>query len=162
MNVVCKKNAEIRDEELSVLYDISFSNNSNQEKMISKEDWIDLTKKDNNLLCFEFFNEEEFVGYVLISMLENENFVSAFEIMKKYQSDGKTFKEMIRMLLPYTNTKNIYTGIIFNENHHAQIAFKSIGAIPDKNKYKVSYDRLNEFLDKNIVFSDEMKPLDNK
>lgn len=163
MKIICKKNVELTDEELELFYDLYVSNlDENVRKEYSvysdenKKIWINNIKDNNQLFCAEYFEENEFVGYIMIVLYEKENYVQEFEIVKKFQGDGKSFKNMVKLILPFTNTKNVYTGLIYDYNHHAKKVFKSIGAVPDHNKYVVDYDRLVRFVDENKVLDDKM------
>lgn len=169
MKIIVKRNSELSRENLEVLFYLYSMNlnktnveNKTHEKTSDKDNWINTIKNNDNLKCFEFYNEKGFVGYILIEFMNDENYISEFQIMGEYQRDGRTFKEMIMLVLPYTNKEKKYSGRIMSNNNHAKAAFKSLGALVDNGKYVIKYDRLVKFLNQELKLDSSMKPLNNQ
>lgn len=160
MKVNSSKTSELTREQIGQLYDLCYSNlspkmiKSNHYSELStpeyKEKWIDEIKNKENAVYLEFFDDSNFVGFTIIYLNPDENFVREFQIIKEYQDDGKSFKEMVRLALPSTNKNNIYTGIIFDDNNGAKNAFRSLGVGMRGGKYQVTYDMLVKMLDRQV------------
>ena len=165
MRIVCKKNNELTREELEVLYDVY--SRSIKEVSIDEDDysqvrtlnykntWINDLKNNDRLLCALYYDESTFVGYILISLNEDLNYIIDFQITKNYQGDGITFKQMIKLVLPFTNTNKKYAGKIITYNSHARNSFKSIGALPRNGMYEVTYSKLIGYLYKDLVSNEK-------
>ena len=165
MRFVCKKNNELTNEELEVLYDVY--SQSIKEISIDEDDyshvrtlnykntWINDIKNNNRLICAEYYDGSTLVGYILVSLNDEYNYIIDFQITRNYQGDGVTFKEMIKLLLPFTNTNKKYVGKILTYNSHARNSFKSIGALSKNGMYEVTYSKLVEYLYKDLVFDDK-------
>ena len=111
-----------------------------------KEEWINEISSKNNAVCLEFFEGVMFVGFIILYLEDNENFIREFQVTKDYQKNGKTFRKMIDLTIPYTNKEKLYTGVIFDENNEAQRTFKAFGANIVKGKYQITYDILMKVL----------------
>ena len=172
MNIICKNNNDITREELNELYDIYLDNIPREAKVddhykfIMDEDyrnkWINEIINEPNLLCCKYYNEKELIGYIIIFLKEKENYIREFEIISKYQNDGTTFKEMVKLALPFTNIQNNYTGKILHYNIDAKSAFRSLGALPKDGKYFASYDTINKMMNTVIENQYKQRPADVK
>ena len=161
MQVVNKKTNLLSREETSDLFDVCYNNlpntvlNSKNYSELStsnyKEEWINEIINEENGICLIYSNGERFVGFVIIYLRESENFIREFQILKEFQDDGKTFYEMIKLALPFTDTSKIYTGIIYEENRSAIKSFKNLGVGIIKGKYQIKYDLLKKMLDKKLT-----------
>lgn len=153
MEIINKNQQTITNEDLEKLYEIYYSNTTIEEssfiasKKSHKENWIKDIISNPKLLCSMFYDNNILIGYIIFSLEEKENYVREFEIIKEYQNDGKTFKEMIKKALPYTNINNLYTGRILSFNEDAKKTFKGIGTFLHQGKYVCPYNRLIKFLD---------------
>ena len=153
MELINKNNSNITYEELERLYEIHFNNLTVEENRVVtsndnyKEQWINEIKNNPQLLCSMFFDNNVLIGYIIIFLNSDENYIRDFEIVKDYQSNGHTFKEMVKMVLPYTNKDKLYTGRILPFNEHAKSVFIRIGALINDGKYVCPYNRLIKVID---------------
>lgn len=158
MKCVCNKSSELSYEDVNKLYEMfkdnmaKFAEKLNLYKCIYvdsyKEKWINDTLKDENLLCFRYYYEEDLAGFIFIIVNEDENFVREFHVDKKFQGDGKTFYQMIKLAVSDISNENDYTGDIWMINDKSKAVFKHIGAKFDDKKYRISSNHLKEWLNR--------------
>ncbi len=160
MELIVKRNTELTREEVEELFKIYFENITpildvykSRAKIYDtnehREEWITGVLTDNTLRCFKFVENNKLIGFILIEFLENENFIFDFDIIDEYKSDGITFNKMIELAFPYCQEGKEFTGIIWRENENALMKFKSIGALLINKKYRLSYDKVKEMIEKN-------------
>ena len=145
MEIVNKNNISISNDDIKNMFEIYYGNLPETKKnnmQITKEEMAKELVQSNNLLCSMFYDNGKLIGYIIMYLREDENFIREFEIVKEYQHDGKTFINMIKMALPYTDIRKKYTGIIYNDNYNAKMAFKRVGALIKDKKYVCTYDNL--------------------
>jgi hypothetical protein len=157
MEIVNRKNEQITEDDLYKLYDIYENNLPGYVKtdvifqsIVGDEyrsKWVNEIMEEPNKLVSMFYEGEALVGYIMIYEKEEENYIREFEIIKEYQDDGKTFRGMISLILPYTNKEKLYTGKILQYNDSAKVAFFTVGAIHNKGLYVCPYDRLVAMLE---------------
>ena len=149
MEIINKNNLSITNEELEKLYLIYYDNVSSDDiKYVNndKEEWINEIKSFSNTNYYLFYDNNYLIGYIIIYPKDDSNYIREFEIIKNYQNDGKTFIDMIRMTLPYTDTNKAYEGRILSYNDTAKMSFKRVGALVNNGMFVCTYDRLIKML----------------
>ena len=100
------------------------------------------------LLCVECIENNYLIGFALLTLKEDENYINEFHIMKERQHDGFTFREMIKVIIQKSQAGKDFTGRIWTENYDAKKIFHSMGALPDGEKYRLSYDKAVKWANK--------------
>lgn len=158
MDILYKKNTELSDGELEAIYSLHYSNvesyatRYNKFKNISspeyKQKWTNYVRENNNLICIAVVNDGYLIGFTLLILEENENYISDFYIAKEYQHDGQTFRALIENTFKIARPNTNFTGRIWNENTEAKTVFQSLGARIKDGKYVVSYSKIKEWIEK--------------
>ena len=78
---------------------------------------------------------------------QEETYINEFHILEQNQHDGKTFRAMVQEIFKAGQPNKDFTGRIWQENYNAQKIFKSMGALPVKEKYHLKYEKLKEWLE---------------
>ena len=146
MENIIRNSKTITRLELERLYSIYADNFPDDKQEMNH--WIDEIITEPDVLYSMFYDNDKLAGYIIIYLRETENYIREFEIAKEYQNNGTTFKDMIKETIHYTNTDNMFTGIILPNNEEAKGVFRRIGAIAVDGKYSVPADRLIKLLDK--------------
>lgn len=159
MDLLCKKNTELKVEELDVLFQLCKYNaqsliNCNKGQKFNTEEyrnqWIREALENNNLLCLECVENGYLIGFVFIILKEDENYINEFHIIDNYRHDGKTFRYIVNGIINVSQPYKDFTGRIWSENHNAQKIFKCMGAILKEGKYRLSYNKAKEWLIKDV------------
>lgn len=157
MECVVRKNSEITLEKAEELFQIFINNMSKYADMNSffkgikteqyKDKWINDVLNNDKLSSYEYYENDNLVGYILIIFLDNENYIHEFEIDSKYQGDGKTFKEMVKNTIDLIDNNNDFSGDIWFINKKSRNVFKHIGASFVDDKYIASRDVLLRWIE---------------
>ena len=159
INLVCKKNSELSMDEVIDLFNIYYKNilpyidKYKKDKEYStieyKNNWINYVINRDNLLCFKYYDDNKLIGFIVLRLLEEETYISDFNIIEEYQDDGYTFKEMIKLAFPKCPVNKKITGRILAENHNARLTFSSLGAVLRNKKFVISYEQLRKWIENN-------------
>lgn len=161
MEIFCKKNTELSYQELEVLFQLYKYNNKttlhNNIKSVTdrikkieteeyKDKWIRAILDNNLLLCFECVESNNLIGFALLTLNENENYINEMHIIEQRQQDGITFRSLVNSIFQKAQVDKDFTGRIWRDNYNAKRIFKSMGAIPIEDKYRISYKKLEEWI----------------
>lgn len=159
MEIICKRNNELTYQELEILFQMYKYNNKsiikneenlkikNIEKKEFKDEWINNILKNNSLICIICLEQKYLIGFALLTLNQEENYINEFHILEQNQRDGKTFRAMAQGIFKVSQPNKDFTGRIWTENYNAQKVFKSMGALPVKEKYHLKYEKLKEWLE---------------
>lgn len=115
-----------------------------------KEKWIKEVLENNNLICLECVESGYLIGFVFLVLNEDENYIMEFHIINSYQHDGRTFRYIANGIVNASQPGKEFTGRIWSENYSAQKIFKSMGALLKDGKYRLSYNKVKEWLEKDV------------
>lgn len=156
MNIFYKKNNELSDNEIEVLYRLYYENvekyakeYKNRENLITlkhKEQWMNAIKENNSLISILCVDNDRLVGFILLSLLPEENYINELHICRDYQNDGVTFKELMKACFNIAQPGKPFGGRIWKENHETKSLFLNIGAKGENGKYTLEYDKAVEFI----------------
>lgn len=156
MKTILKTNKELSRKEAEILYDIFLDNMktfAEQNKIYAsiltekyREKWISNTLENDINKIVLFYEGDSLIGYIVGEEQEKENFIRDFQIVKAYQKDGHTFKNMIIEGVKCFNLSKEFSGDIWMFNSHSREVFKHIGATFDDGKYRLSYEKLKNWL----------------
>lgn len=158
MEIFCKKNNELTYHELEVLFQLYVYNNSqirsNSIKIKNinteeyKQNWIKSALENNSLFCVECVESNNLIGFAFVTLMKNENYINEMHIIEGRRQDGVTFRAMVNAILQNSQVGKDFTGIIWQENYDAKKIFKSMGALLIDGKYRLSYDKVQTWLNK--------------
>jgi len=153
MKVLHKKNNELNDGEIESLFAlhlnsvISYSNTyGNLKTSEYKDKWKRYVKETENLICTAAILNGYLIGFSLMVLDDDENYISDFYIDQKHQNDGQTFRFLIENTFKVANPNKIFSGRIWSENKDAQNTFLKIGATFKEGKYYATYEKIKEWV----------------
>lgn len=158
MEIFCKRNTELTYHELEVLFQLYLYNNNKirsnsiKAKRINteeyKKNWIKAVLENNSLFCVECIESNNLIGFSFVTLMESENYINEMHIIEQKQQDGTTFRMIVNAIFQNSQVGKDFTGVIWQENYAAKKIFKSMGALLIDGKYRLSYDKLQEWLKK--------------
>lgn len=158
MNVFYKKNNELKDSEIEVLYQLYYENveqyakkyinRKNLSTLRHKEEWMIAIKENNSLISILCVDNGRLVGFLLFSLLPEENYINELHICRDYQNDGVTFKELMKACFNIAQPGKSFGGRIWKENHETKTLFLNLGAKGENGKYTLEYDKAQEIFNK--------------
>lgn len=158
MNIIYKKNNELLDSEIEVLYMLYYENIEKYAKMYKKrenlvslrhkEDWIYDIQSNDSLVSILCVDNGRLVGFILLALLPEENYINEFHICRDYQNDGVTFKELMKACFNIAQPGKKFGGRIWKENHETKSLFLKLGAKGENGKYTLEYDKAQEIFNK--------------
>ena len=139
MKNVIKNNNSITRIELEELYFMYAENLFEGAEKKEMNPWIDEIIAEPNIMYSMYYSESgTLAGYIVLYLRENENYVREFEINKKFQNDGVTFKYMVKELIPHVEQDKKFTGRILPHNEEAKGVFKRFGAMVKDGVYEAT------------------------
>lgn len=160
MNVFYKKNNELTDSEIEVLYQLYYENveqyakkyinRKNLSTLRHKEEWMTAIKENNSLISILCVDNGRLVGFLLFSLLPEENYINELHICRDYQNDGVTFKELMKACFNIAQPGKSFGGRIWKENYETKTLFLNLGAKGENGKYTLEYDKAQEIFNKMI------------
>lgn len=101
-----------------------------QEKYLSNEEKIKKHIKDNNVVAFNIYNNDELTGFAMLKEFDdNSFFLWNFAIDYKYQNKGlgtKSLKELINFMAKEYKMKIMTTTYTYR-NNHAKYIYEKVG-----------------------------------
>ena len=159
MKCIEKTSKELSLDEMNRLFDLFIANmdefiktNSlykGTDKPEFRNDWIKDILEDENGRVYQYYSDDDkFVGFIVASIRENENFIKEFHIEPEFQGNGKTFYEMTARVVLTIHNNNDFTGFIWGNNQHSRDVFRHLGAKFDGDVFRVSRDVLMNYFKK--------------
>jgi hypothetical protein len=156
MEILYKRNTDLTDGELDALFALHYSTideySKKNRKIVAstyKEKWTKYIKENNKLVCTIAVSNGYLIGFLLLSLEENENYISDFYIANEYQNDGNTFKFLVENAFKIAKPNKMFTGRIWMENTNAKNTFLNMGAILKNGIYSAPYEKIKEWIEKN-------------
>ncbi|MBO5376742.1 MAG: hypothetical protein J6A52_07840 [Bacilli bacterium] len=156
MNIFYKKNNELTDSEIEVLYQLyyeniapytkTYVNRKNLSTLQHKEEWMNAIKENNSLVSILCVDNSRLVGFILLSFLPEENYINEFHICRDYQNDGMTFKNLVKYCFQISQPNKDFCGRIWKENKEAKQLFLKLGATGENGKYRLKYNKALELI----------------
>lgn len=157
MDILYKRNIDLSEDELEALYNLHYSNVekfADEYKKYSflrtqeyKNKWINDVKKNNDLICVACVVNGFLIGFLLLILKKEENYIREFHIAKNYQKDGKTFRMIVEKTFQISQVNKDFTGRIWSDNNEAKRIFRSMGAFLSDGKYVASYDNVRRWIE---------------